>query len=125
MEAAVGDLFHVEPEPVLPVDLVTANLPYIPSDVVPTLPAATHFEPSLALDGGPDGLDLVRRLLDGLPAVLAPGGQALLEIGHDQGETAREEALTRLGGWSVAVRPDLAGRPRVLALGAPGRPPGR
>lgn len=125
IEAAVGDLFHVEPEPVLPVDLVTANLPYIPSGVMPTLPAATHFEPALALDGGPDGLDLVRRLLDGLPAVLAPDGQALLEIGHDQGESAREEARARLDGWSVAVHPDLAGRPRVLVLGAPGGPPGR
>lgn len=125
IEAAVGDLFHVEPPPALPVDLVTANLPYIPSGLVPTLPAATGFEPLLALDGGPDGLDLVRRLLDGLPAILMPGGQALLEIGHDQGESAPTEARARLDGWSVAVHLDLAGRPRVLSVGAPGGPPVR
>ena len=119
IEAAVGDLFHVEPLPVLPVDLVTANPPYIPSAIVPTLPVAAGFEPVLALDGGPDGLDLVRRLLDGLPAVLAPGGLALLEIGSDQGDTAPAEARARLPGWSVAVHPDLAGRPRVLSVDAP------
>ncbi len=120
LEAAVGDLFHVEPAVDLPVDIVTANLPYIPSAVVPTLAVAASFEPVLALDGGPDGLDLVRRLLDDLPRVLAPGGQALLEIGWDQGETAPAEALRRLPGWTVSVRPDLGGRPRVLVLDAPG-----
>jgi release factor glutamine methyltransferase len=120
VEAAVGDMFHVEPSPALPIDLLTANLPYIPSAVVPTLAVAASFEPILALDGGPDGLDLVRRLLDGLPAVLAPGGLALLEIGHDQGEAALAEAARRLPGWSVAVHPDLGGRPRVLALVRPG-----
>lgn len=119
VEPAVGDLFHVEPSTALPVDLVTANLPYIPTAVVPTLAVAASFEPVLALDGGPDGLDLVRRLLDGLPAVLAPGGAALLEIGADQGESAPAEAIARLPGWSVEVRPDLGGRPRVLLLGAP------
>ena len=120
IEAAVGDLFHVEPAPTLPVDLVTANLPYIPSAVVPTLAIAASFEPVAALDGGPDGLDLVRRLLDGLPVVLAPGGLALLEIGADQGASAPAEARSRLPGWSVEVHPDLGGRPRVLAVAAPG-----
>jgi len=115
IEASQGDLFQLEPSPALPVDLVTANLPYIPSAIVPTLPVAASFEPALALDGGPDGLHLVRRLLDGLPGVLAPGGLALLEIGADQGESAPAEARTRLPGWSVAVHPDLAGRPRVLS----------
>jgi len=122
IEVAIGDLFHVEPPPELPVDLVTANLPYIPSATLPTLPIAATFEPVLALDGGPDGLDLVRRLLDGLPAVLAPGGRALLEIGSDQGDSASAEARARLPGWSVAVHPDLAGRPRVLAIAAPAAP---
>jgi release factor glutamine methyltransferase len=119
LEPAVGDLFHVEPAPAVPVDLVTANLPYIPTDVVPALPVAASFEPVLALDGGPDGLDLVRRLLDGLPAVLAPGGSAFLEIGADQGDRAAAEALARLPGWTVRVHPDLGGRPRVLAVATP------
>jgi release factor glutamine methyltransferase len=118
--AAVGDMFHVEPSPVLPVDVLTANLPYIPRDAVPTLPVAASFEPALALDGGPDGLDLVRRLLDGLPGILAPDGQALLEIGHDQGASASAEATQRLPGWSAAVHPDLGGRPRVLVVAPAG-----
>ena len=67
-----------------PVDIVLANLPYIPTDDVPKLPIAASFEPRMALDGGPDGLDLVRRLLSLLPEVLAPAGVALLEIGADQ-----------------------------------------
>ena len=79
-------------EPELPVDLVVANLPYIASDEVPRLAVAASFEPASALDGGPDGLDVVRRLLDGLDAVLAPGGQALLEIGADQGVSALDAA---------------------------------
>jgi release factor glutamine methyltransferase len=122
VEPTLGDLFHVEPSPALPVDLVTANLPYIPTGVVPTLPVAASFEPGLALDGGPDGLDLVRRLLDGLPAVVASGGMALLEIGADQGETAPAEVAVRLPGWGVRVHPDLGGRPRVLAVTPPGAP---
>jgi release factor glutamine methyltransferase len=119
LEPAVGDLFAVEPAPALPVDIVTANLPYIPSAVVPTLAVAASFEPEMALDGGADGLDLVRRLLDGLPAVLAPGGIALLEIGSDQGEAAAEAAGERLPRWAIAVHPDLAGRPRVLVAERP------
>jgi len=119
IEAAVGDVFHVEPPLPLPVDVITANLPYIPSAVVPTLPVATSFEPVMAFDGGADGLDLVRRLLDGLPTVLAPKGRALLEIGADQGDAASREARARLPGWSVSVHADLAGLPRVLAVVAP------
>ena len=121
LEAAVGDLFHVEPPPTLPVDLVTANLPYVPSAVVPTLAVAASFEPVLALDGGPDGLDLVRRLLDGLPAVLAPGGTALLEIGSDQGASAPEEAQ-RPPARLVDRGPP---RPRWTAARARGRCPWR
>jgi release factor glutamine methyltransferase len=119
VEAGIGDLFEVTPSPSLPVDLVTANLPYIPTDVIPTLAVAASFEPVRALDGGADGLDLVRRLLERLPGVLAPGGMALVEIGVDQGATAPAEAAARLPDWVVRVHPDLGGRPRVLALTPP------
>lgn len=100
-------------------DLVCANLPYVPSAVVPTLPVAASFEPRDALDGGPDGLDVVRRLLDLLPARLARGGVALLEIGSDQGAALHAEVAARLPGWDASVEPDLAGSPRVAVLRAP------
>jgi len=99
-----------------PVDLLLANLPYIPSEEVPGLPIAAIFEPRLALDGGGDGLELVRRLLSLLPEVLAPRGLALLEIGAAQAEAAMAAAATLLCGCSVAVHPDLAGDPRVLEV---------
>jgi release factor glutamine methyltransferase len=67
------------------VDVIVANLPYLPSAVVPTLPAEVAArEPRLALDGGPDGMALLRRLVAQAPAALAPGGWLLLEIGEDQ-----------------------------------------
>jgi release factor glutamine methyltransferase len=99
-----------------PADLLVANLPYVPSAVVPNLPVAASFEPRIALDGGPDGLALVRRLLAELPAVLATDGVALLEIGAEQAEAVREAAATALPGCSIAVHLDLAGRPRVVEL---------
>jgi len=103
-------------------DVVCANLPYIPSSVVPELPVAASFEPQAALDGGPDGLGVIRRLLALLPERVAGGGVALLEIGDDQGPAIRAAVAERLPGWEVRIEPDLAGRPRVVVLGAP-RPP--
>jgi release factor glutamine methyltransferase len=100
-------------------DVVCANLPYIPSEVLPTLPVAASYEPAGALDGGPDGLAVVRRLLDLLPDRLARGGAALLEIGVGQGGELHAAAARRLPGWQVRVEPDLAGRPRVAVLAAP------
>jgi release factor glutamine methyltransferase len=65
-------------------DLICANLPYIPSRKLKGLKVSAH-EPLLALDGGPDGLDLIRRLLDRAPESLAPDGLLLLEIEASQG----------------------------------------
>ena len=66
-----------------PFDLILANLPYIPSGEIESLPIAASFEPPLALDGGIDGLATVRRLLAALPSALAPTGTALMEIGFN------------------------------------------
>ena len=99
-----------------PFDLVLANLPYVRSDVIPELPVATSFEPALALDGGPDGLAIIARLLARLPAVLADDGVAFLEIGADQGQAIRDLVAGRLPGWGCAVQPDLAGLPRVARI---------
>ena len=94
-------------------DVVAANLPYIPSGALAGLPIAASFEPVLALDGGPDGLDVVRRLLEQLGQILRPDGLAFLEIGSDQGPAlvASTEALGP--GWRAAIVPDLSGRDRV------------
>lgn len=101
-------------------DIVVANLPYLPSGLIGELPVEASFEPVEALDGGPDGLDAIRRLLSRLPAGLASGGTALLEIGADQAEAIVAGAAAVLSGWEVSVHPDLAGQPRVVELRAGG-----
>jgi len=101
-----------------PFDLVLANLPYVRSDAIDDLPIAASFEPRHALDGGLDGLEVIRRLLGLLPVILAPGGTALLEIGADL-ETAITDAVAELGGWSCVVEADLAGLPRVAVIVGP------
>jgi release factor glutamine methyltransferase len=99
-----------------PFDVVLANLPYVRSDAMPALPVATSYEPPIALDGGPDGLAVVRRLLDRLPAILVTEGTALLEIGGDQGEAILRLAADRLPGWRCEVERDLGGLPRVARV---------
>jgi release factor glutamine methyltransferase len=99
-----------------PFDLVLANLPYVRSDAVDDLPIAASFEPRAALDGGSDGLEVIGRLLGRLDDVIAPGGQALVEIGADQGEAIVELVGRQLPGWSCVVERDLAGHPRVARI---------
>jgi release factor glutamine methyltransferase len=102
-----------------PWEVVLANLPYVRTAVVDELiqqHASPAFEPRQALDGGPDGLNEIGRLLDELPGGLADGGVALLEIGSDQGEVIRESVVSRLEGWRLTVIPDLAGLPRVARI---------
>ena len=99
-----------------PWDLVLANLPYVRSGAMAGLPAATAFEPPGALDGGPDGLALIGRLLDQLPAALAHDGIALLEIGGDQGEAIVAVVAEHLSGWTCIVESDLGGLPRVARI---------
>ena len=110
-----GDLLEAEP-PEWRTELIVANLPYIPSAVVLTLPAAARFEPREALDGGPDGLSVIRRLIAQLPRCVAPGGLALIEFGADQAEPIRSEAARVLPGWGFTVQADLSGHPRVAEL---------
>ncbi len=99
-----------------PVDLIVSNPPYIPSAHCAGLPVSVQYEPALALDGGLDGLDIIRRLLDQAPAVLRPGGSLLVEIGADQGTAVRELALAAFPTATVHIHPDLAGRDRVLEV---------
>ena len=101
--------------PFPPFDLIAANLPYIPADTLPDLPVSRH-EPLLALDGGPDGLALIRRLLADTPRVLAPGGLLLLEIEATQGEQVTALAAQAFPGATIQVHQDYAGLPRVLSV---------
>ena len=97
-------------------DLVCANLPYIPSAKLPELAVAAR-EPHHALDGGEDGLDLVRRLLLDLPRLLRRGGTALLEIGAGQGADALSFVSANLETMVASIVEDLAGRDRLLEIG--------
>ena len=112
---ATADLLPASP-PAGPWDVVAANLPYVRSDAMASLPTPTTFEPAEALDGGPDGLELIGRLLDVLPAGLAADGAAFLEIGADQGDAIVALAGERLPGWACRVETDLAGLPRTAVL---------
>lgn len=109
--ADLTDLAATDLEPAdFHADILTANLPYIPSAVVPELPVAASFEPRDALDGGTDGLTIVRQLVQQLPGALTEHGVALLEIGSEQADPVVTLAPP---GWRVEIHDDLAGRPRV------------
>ena len=95
-------------------DVVIANLPYVASDEVDARVGSLGFEPRIALDGGPDGLVLLRALLASLPERAAPSATALLELGVDQVEPVRALAPANA---SVTVVPDLAGLDRVVRIG--------
>lgn len=119
-----GDLLAALPADGPTFDAVLSNPPYIPSaDCETLMPDVRLHEPRLALDGGPDGLAIVRRLLPQAAARLAPGGLLMLEIGHDQGASAaallREHAAFEAD--SVSVEKDYGGQDRVVrALKGPG-----
>jgi release factor glutamine methyltransferase len=116
----VGDLLEpaVLPAPQRP-DLVIANLPYLTTDEASSGEGSLRHEPRGALDGGPDGLGVVRRLLDQLPGRLAGGGVALLEIGAGQADAVRAHA-TGLGmDATVGTLRDLAGIERVVRIDFP------
>lgn len=112
-----GDLLAPLLEHGLKVDLLMANLPYIAHDDMLTLKVSQH-EPHLALDGGADGLNLIRRLLqaDQAPLVCKPGAMILLEIGADQGAAVRNLAQGAFNGAAVDVRQDYAGHDRVVCI---------
>ena len=93
--------------------VLVSNPPYIPSQVIPTLAQDVQREPHLALDGGPDGLDLYRKLLAVAPAYLEPGGLVALEIGEDQGKAVAD--LAAAAGFTVhTVLQDYSNLDRVV-----------
>ena len=98
-----------------PFDLICANLPYIPSAELQKLKVFQR-EPSLALDGGPDGLALIRRLLAQAPHKLAPGGLLLIEVEASLGGQTLSLARQFFPDALLQVLPDLAGRERLLRV---------
>ncbi len=94
-------------------NLFIANLPYIPTDTLHTLDVYGK-EPELALDGGPDGLEIIRRLLSQAPLGMASTGLALLEIEHRQGVQAQALAENAFPSGEVSILKDLAGLDRVI-----------
>ena len=110
---AIGDLLDAVPEPV---DLSVANLPYSPTERIPTLQPEVQQEPVLALDGGADGLDLVRRLLTQADSKLKDHGIILLELDPEQVPVVQKLALEHFPEGSTSVEKDLAGMDRILAI---------
>jgi len=99
-----------------PFDLICANLPYVAAGEIDGLSRELAFEPRGALDGGPDGLDVIRRLLGLLPRVLDADGLALLEIGSDQRDAIGAAVAGALPGWTCLVLDDLAGLARIVRV---------
>jgi release factor glutamine methyltransferase len=107
---------HIESLPTeLHFDLICANLPYIPTKTLHNLPIFGR-EPTLALDGGVDGLDPIRRLLNIAPEWLAPNGMILLEIESTQGIQALNLARDIFSEASIHLHQDLAGQDRLLEI---------
>lgn len=98
-----------------PFDLITANPPYVTSDLSDCIRAGGNTEPALALDGGPDGLDFYAPLAAEAWELLAPGGTLAAEIGDEQGAAVRA-IFGKQGFRDLRVLRDLAGHDRV-ALG--------
>lgn len=94
-------------------DLILCNPPYVEQDAA-LEPQVREWEPAEALFAGPDGLDAYRRLAPALPALLAPGGIACVEIGA--GQEARAGGLFAAAGFTISSRADLNGIARTLIL---------
>lgn len=99
------------------VEIIVANLPYVSTnDWAASPPEIREREPRRGLDGGPDGLRLIRRLLRQAPASLQPGGALFAEIGDTHGPAAADLARANFPSARIEIMPDLAGFDRVLAV---------
>jgi len=96
-------------------DLITANLPYIPTPTLAQLPAL-RFEPQLALDGGADGLKFIRPLLQQADTLLRPGGLMLLEIEATIANDVEKSVNTLLHDAKIDILFDYANLPRVAKI---------
>lgn len=112
IEFFCGDLFSPLEGKIF--DAIVSNPPYIPTGDLPTLQAEVQSEPTLALDGGLDGLNFYRRLAEASPKFLATGGLLAVEVGINQASTVKE-IFTRAAFADVEILRDLSGLERVVA----------
>ena len=110
---AKGDLLEPLPEPV---DLVVANLPYIPTGRIPTLQPEIQWEPSGALDGGQEGLDLLQRLVSQADSKLKKQAVMLLELDPEQVAPVETFVKEYLPGATTSVERDLARQDRIFVI---------
>ncbi|MDD5556938.1 MAG: peptide chain release factor N(5)-glutamine methyltransferase [bacterium] len=102
-------------------DLIVSNPPYVSEEEMAALPPEVRErEPRLALDGGADGLSVVRRLLAGAPRLLKPGGLIVLEVGSGQAPVVRRMAASSGTYAGVEIDRDYAGVERVVSAEIPG-----
>lgn len=111
-----GDLLAPLPKPV---DLLTANLPYVAPDDPDVPRSVSAYEPALAVYGAGDGLDHIRRLLAQAPSSLRPGASLYLEFGYDQGAAIQRLALDAFPGANLRLGADYAGWDRYIAIRLP------
>lgn len=111
----VGDALHPLPEPL---DLIVGNPPYIQSGEIGGLSYDIHhFEPRIALDGGPDGLDVHRKIFrQASEGKLKKGGAIILETGWDQGELASEAAKKYFPEADIRIVKDYADKDRIVVV---------
>jgi len=113
LDLYAGDLFEPLPAGSL-FDAITANPPYIPThDILRIEPVVKDNDPNAALDGGPEGQDVIKRIIEQAPEYLAPGGFLALEVGA--GQAPATETLFSHGGFcGTGIHPDLSGIERVV-----------
>ena len=110
-EVVMGDLF--EGVKTKDFDLLLTNPPYIATAVIETLQEQVKKEPHLALDGGEDGLELIKKIVAVAPKHLKEGSHLLMEIGYDQGQAVKE-LFEDANLSQIEIKKDLGGRARVV-----------
>ena len=115
--SVAGPAAHHQPLPE-PVDLIIANLPYV-SEAGLHRVNTDGFEPLVALNGGPDGLEQTRRLCTQIGEKIRPGGSLLLEIGQGQSKAVTALLNHHLPHAAIEVISDLSGIERVVSLSLP------
>ena len=112
-----GNLLEPVPEPV---DLIVANLPYIPAKRIASLQPEIQWEPQEALDGGLEGLDQIRGLLSQAPGKVKDQGTILLELDPEQVATVEEIAQRQFPDATLSVEQDLAHQDRIFVVSRSG-----